>query len=171
LKINNIHERVLNASADRVGELIDGLASADDRLWPHDRWLPMRFDRPLEVGASGGHGPIRYVVESYSPGRRVQFRFIEPKGFAGVHFFEVVPLEAEKTMLRHTIEMEAAGIAWLAWSIAIRPLHDALLEDALDRAEAFTGRQPPKRKLSGRVIILRWIMRPRRSARPVNGAL
>jgi hypothetical protein len=166
MKIVNVHQRILDAPADRVGRLIDGLASDDDRLWPVDRWPPMRFDRPLGVGASGGHGPIRYAVESYAPGRRIQFRFTAPAGFVGVHFFEIEPLDAVKTILRHTIEMQSSGIASLAWLIAIRPLHDALLEDALDRAEAFIGKQRPKRKLSCRVRFLRWIMRRRQSARP-----
>ena len=40
-----------------AGRLLDGLSAADDRLWPKDRWPAMRFDRPLKVGARGGHGP------------------------------------------------------------------------------------------------------------------
>jgi hypothetical protein len=166
MRIINVHQRILNAPAEQVGRLIDGLASDDDRLWPCDRWPPMRFDRPLGVGASGGHGPIRYVVESYTPGRRIQFRFIDPAGFVGVHFFEVVPLEAAKTILRHTIEMQSSGLIWLAWLIAIRPMHGALLKDALDRAEAFTGKQLPKRKLSCWVRLMRRIMSRRRSTHP-----
>ena len=59
MKIQNIHERVLDAPAGKVGALIDSLAAADDLLWPTDRWPPMQFDRALGVGASGGHGPIR----------------------------------------------------------------------------------------------------------------
>jgi hypothetical protein len=31
--------------------LIDGLAGEQDRLWPWRAWPPMRFDRPLGVGA------------------------------------------------------------------------------------------------------------------------
>jgi hypothetical protein len=158
MKIINIHERILNASVETVGQLIDGLASDDDRLWPHDRWPAMRFDRPLGVGASGGHGPIGYVVDSYTPGRKIQFRFTAPKGFLGVHRFDVEPLDTTKTRLRHTIEMQTTGRASLAWMLAIRPLHDALLEDLLDRADAFTGKQPPKREWSRRVKLIRRIM-------------
>jgi hypothetical protein len=164
MKVVNIHERILDAPLVKVGQLIDGLASADDRLWPHDRWVAMQFDRPLGVGASGGHGPIRYVVESYEPGRNICFRFIEPKGFAGTHRFEAEPVEQAKTRLRHTIEMQAAGRSWLLWVIAIRPLHDALLEDSLDRAEAFTGKPLPMRQWSRWVRIIRWVMRRRQSA-------
>lgn len=165
MKVVNIHERVLDAPIDRVGELIDGLASADDRLWPHDRWVPMRLDRPLAVGASGGHGPICYVVESYTPGRKVQFRFTGPKGFVGVHWFDVESVEPAKTKLRHTIEMQTSGLALLAWAIAIRPMHDGLMEDLLDRAEVFIGKQLPQRQWSRWVKIVRWAMRRRRSGR------
>jgi hypothetical protein len=61
MPVINIHERVLDASIFEIGKLIDGLASANDKLWPHDRWPAMKFDRPLSVGAIGGHGPIRYT--------------------------------------------------------------------------------------------------------------
>jgi uncharacterized protein YlaN (UPF0358 family) len=148
MPVINIHERVLDASIFEIGKLIDGLASANDKLWPHDRWPAMKFDRPLSVGAIGGHGPIRYTVESYKPGSYIQFRFTEPKGFLGCHRFEVERIEGKKTKLRHTIEMQLEGMAKLSWHLAICPLHDALLEDALDRAEVFAGKQPAKRDWS-----------------------
>jgi hypothetical protein len=162
MRVVNTHERILHAPADQIGALIDGLASADDRLWPHDRWPAMCFDRPLGVGASGGHGPIGYVVESYTPSRDVRFRFTEPEGFLGCHRFEVEPVDATKTRLRHVIEMQVTAKAWLAWAIAIRPLHDALLEDLLDRAETVAGKRPPNRRWSARVRFIRWAMRRRR---------
>lgn len=165
MKVLNIHERALNAPAEKVGELIDGLASANDLLWPIDRWPAMQFDRPLGIGASGGHGPIRHVVESYVPGRSIQFRFIEPKGFVGIHRFEIEPTDDRRATLRHVIEMQASGLSWLAWASAIQPLHDALLEDALDRAEVFAGKQLPKREWSAWVKFVRWIMRRRPNKR------
>jgi hypothetical protein len=165
MKVVNIHQRVLDAPIATIGQLIDGLASANDRLWPHDRWPAMRFDRPLGVGALGGHGPIGYVVESYAPGRNIRFRFIEPQGFVGSHRFEAEAIEAAKTRLRHTIDMQATGRSWLVWALAIRPLHDALLEDLLDRAEVFAGKELPGRKWSRWVRIIRWAMRRRRITR------
>jgi hypothetical protein len=89
MRVQNIHERVFDAPAAKVSELIDGLSSANGQLWPIDRWPAMQFDLPLGVGASGGHGPIRYAVKSYVPCHNIQFRFIEPKGFVGVHRFEI----------------------------------------------------------------------------------
>jgi hypothetical protein len=57
--IRNVHERDLAAAPSEAGALIDGLAGEHDRLWPSERWPAMRLDRPLAVGASGGHGRIR----------------------------------------------------------------------------------------------------------------
>ena len=169
-QILNVHERSLDVPAQKVGELIDGLASAKDMLWPVDRWPAMRFDRPLAVGASGGHGPIRYAVESYVPGRSVQFHFKEPKGLLGAHRFEIEPLDGGRALLRHVIDMRATGLTWLAWTLAIRPLHNALLEDALDRAEVFTGKQLPPRALSTWVKAIRWMLRRKRKRESVQDA-
>jgi len=138
MQIRNIHEREFDLPMADVGALIDTLASKRDRLWPHDKWPPMRFDRALGVGALGGHGPIRYTVEEYRPGRFVQFRFLAPRGFKGVHRFEVEKWHG-RTVLRHVLEMRPSGLAKLRWLLVIRPLHDALLEDCMDRASAALG--------------------------------
>jgi hypothetical protein len=99
----------------------------------------MRFDRPLAIGARGGHGPIRYDVDAYEPGRSVRFRFTAPRGFEGFHAYEVDE-RAGRTILRHVLEMRASGAARATWPLVFRPLHDALIEDSLDRAEhAVTG--------------------------------
>lgn len=119
----------------------------------------MKFDRPLQAGAIGGHGLIRYTVESYTPGRLIQFRFSGPKGFIGSHRFELEEAAGGKTRLRHVIDMKLQGKAKLTWPLAIRPLHDALVEDALDCAVVFTGRQPPHRSWSWWVRFLRRVMR------------
>ena len=78
MKILNIHERRLNARPEQVGAVINTLSSRDDRLWPRDKWPPMKFDSELRVGASGGHGPIRYHVSEYVPGRRIEFNLRRP---------------------------------------------------------------------------------------------
>ena len=96
----------------------------------------MRFDRPLAVGAIGGHGPIRYVVEEYEPGRRISFRFTAPRGFVGTHGFDVEEAAPHVSRVRHELVMRLEGWARLAWPLAFRWLHDALVEDALDCAEA-----------------------------------
>lgn len=155
MEVLNVHERRFATPPSAVGRLLDGLASADDRLWPHDRWPPMRFDRPLEVGAAGGHGPVRYTVETYEPGRRVVFRFTGPPGFLGTHRYDVEALADGGTRLRHTLAMRAAGTARLTWPLVFRPLHDALIEDSLDRAAVALGEAPVGARWSRAVQTLR----------------
>jgi hypothetical protein len=142
--IVNLHSRKLAAEPAEVGRLIDSLASEDDRLWPGDRWPPMRFDRPLGVGARGGHGFVRYRVIERVPGERVTFRFDPRIGVSGTHGFEVVPAAGGGSILRHAMEATAHGSTRLTWPLAIRWLHDACLEDALDRAEASLGAPPAR---------------------------
>ncbi|MET9956498.1 SRPBCC family protein [Streptomyces sp. NPDC006339] len=139
--VHNVHERLLTATESEVGALIDTLASgADDRLWPGTSWGPMLFDRPLGPGAVGGHGPVRYTVAGYAPGRWIRFDFTGPRGFHGFHEFAVVPVDARRTRLHHTLTMTTSGLARLTWPLAWRPMHDGCMEDALDRAElACTG--------------------------------
>jgi hypothetical protein len=158
MQVLNVHEREFPVSPDRLGELIDSLASEDDALWPGHSWPAMEFDRPLGVGAVGGHGPIRYSVEEYRAGESVRFCFREPKGFDGVHFFEIVTLDDGLPKLRHTIEMKTRGLASPLWVLVIRHLHDALIEDAFATAEASLGLAPQMRPWSVRVRFLRWMM-------------
>lgn len=138
MKVYNVHERRIDAPIDRVGALLDGLSGPNDKLWPGDRWPPMQLDAPLGKGAKGGHGPVKYSVSEYLPGRRVVFDFDDSgiaAGFQGTHSFEILPL-GDATVLRHVIDVECPLGQWLNWVVAIRPLHDALLEDALDGAQS-----------------------------------
>lgn len=138
----NIHTRELHTSRDAVGALLDSLASNQDLLWPHDRWPAMRLDRPLQIGAVGGHGPIRYRVEWYEPGRAVLFRFTGPRGFHGAHGFEIKDSAPGMVHLEHRLSMRLSGVALFSWPLMFRWLHDALIEDALDRAEAAVTSRP-----------------------------
>ena len=157
LRVINIHQRSIPRSAAEVGRLLDTLASDHDQLWPRGLWPAMRFDRPLGVGADGGHGPVRYAVIDYEPGQRVRFSFKAPRGLNGWHELEVRP-EGDGTLLRHTIEMNATGPALLTWPLAIRWLHDACLEDAFAAAEVSLGLTPTIVPWSPWVKLLRWAM-------------
>ena len=141
MEVTNVHRRFIAASAGDVGALLDSLSSRADRLWP-EQWPRMRFDRALSVGAVGGHGPVRYVVDQYDPGSSVTFRFKAPDGFDGTHGFEVRPLADGRTELRHVLKMEAKRGATISWPVVFRPLHDALIEDAFDQAERSLGVGP-----------------------------
>ena len=137
----NVHEREIPASPEAVGALIDSLASDQDRLWPRDAWPSMRLNQPLGVGASGGHGPVRYSVTDYEPGRRVEFQFTGPAGFHGHHSFSVIRKTKQSTVLRHELTLSPRGAAILTWPIFFRPLHNALIEECLDRAELSVSRK------------------------------
>ena len=155
MRILNIHQRLLHASPERVGALIDKLASPNDEVWSHGDWPRMKFDRPLGVGATGGHGPIRYFVEAYEPGRSIRFRFTGPKCFDGWHGLEVLEATTAHCVLEHRIEMRTHGWAVLSWPLLYQPLHDALTEDALSLAEAAIGQPPRHVPWSWRVGFLR----------------
>lgn len=139
VRVRNIHERQFRSSPNKAARLLDALSSREDVLWPHQHWPRMRLDRPLGIGATGGHGPIRYTVVAYEPGKKVTFQFHAPRGLVGTHWFEVLGDESSGTTLRHTIDMSLEGAALLLWPLAIRPLHDALVEDALTNAQAALG--------------------------------
>jgi hypothetical protein len=157
MHVTNIHQRVVPRPVTEVGRLLDSLASNHDALWPCDLWPAMRFDRPLSVGADGGHGPVRYAVVDYEPGRRIRFVFKAPRGFNGWHELQLQP-EGDGTLMRHTIEMNTTGPALFTWPLAIRWLHDACLEDAFTTAEASLGLAPTVVPWSPWVKLLRWVM-------------
>lgn len=158
MKVLNVHATRIGASA---GPLLDSLASDRDLIWPRGEWPAIGFDRSLGVGASGGHGPIGYFVEEYEPGRRIRFRFTRPRGFDGYH-----ELLIDGAELRHELIMETRGVlATLSWLIAFRPLHDALIEDALANARRETGGAEARRPWSVWVVLLRRLVKRKRNRR------
>ncbi|MFF7752100.1 DUF2867 domain-containing protein [Streptomyces sp. NPDC007971] len=136
--IRNVHERTVEAPAEAVGALLDRVSSPNDPLWPAPAWPPMRFDRPLGVGADGGHGFVRYRVCAYEPGRRARFAFTPP--LSGHHEFVVEPLGQDRCRIRHTLELERRGSTLWTWILAVRWMHDTVVEELFDNVErAATG--------------------------------
>ena len=158
MRVLNVHQRSLRASPAQAAYLLDGLSSPTDPLWPSEAWPRIRFDRPLQPGARGGHGPVRYAVVTYELGQRVSFQFTAPEGFIGQHWFEVLPQGESGTVLRHTIDMKLTGIALLSWPLVFRPRHDALVEDALTKAQVALGEQPTRVRWSAWVCLLRGLL-------------
>ncbi|MEV3988805.1 DUF2867 domain-containing protein [Streptomyces sp. NPDC049837] len=134
--VRNVHARVIEAPAERVGALLDRIAADDDPLFPTPAWTPMRFDRPLGVGADGGHGPIRYRVTAYTPGRSLRCDFSPPSN--GHHRLDVEPLGPGRCRLTHTLEQRQGPGQALVWSLFIRVLHDSVIEELFDNAERAT---------------------------------
>ncbi len=157
MKVLNVHESALPATHEEICALIDSLGSPRDTLWPHQSWPKMQLDQPLRIGARGGHGPIRYVVEAYVPGQSIRFRFTGPKGFDGYHSYEIAKA-FDSSVLRHTVQMTTRGLAVLSWPLLFSPLHDALIEDSLATARASLGQPPNPRPWSPWVRFLRWVV-------------
>jgi hypothetical protein len=137
--IRNVHQRIIDAPPAAVGALLDRLAGEDDPLFPTPAWEAMRFDRPLGVGADGGHGAARYHVSAYEPGRSIRF---DSPGMNGHHRFDLEPVDGgARCRLVHTLEMRPGTAGSLSWTLAVRPMHDVVVEEVLDNAErAATGR-------------------------------
>jgi hypothetical protein len=162
--ILNVHERRLAIPLVTGERILDSLSSGDDLLWPGERWPPMVLDRGLAPGSRGGHGLVRYQVSEYVPGRRIEFEFAPMassrlRTFRGRHYFELLR-RGEQLMVRHTIDVDTDFGTWAQWKLVIEPLHDALLEDAFDKAERSAGLPAPHRSAwSLRVRLLRWLVR------------
>jgi uncharacterized protein DUF3995 len=139
MRITSTHARTLAATPEEVGALVGKVASEDDVLWPVDKWpaTPIAFDRPLAVGADGGHGLVRYSVSALAPDR-VAFRFAPGSGLDGTHELRVEPAPDGRAVLVHHLDVETA---W--WMRPLAPLllraHDELIEDLLDCAQLATG--------------------------------
>lgn len=85
---------------------------------------------------------MRYFVTQFEPGQCVEFQFTNPVGFNGCHLFKVISLNENSTLLRHELSMSPSGRAILTWPLFFRPLHNALIEESLDRAEIELGSSP-----------------------------
>ena len=140
--MHNVHERHIAAPADRMGAVLETLATDHDQLWPGSTWAPMVLDHGLEPGSHGGHDGIRYTVTAHETGRRVEYSFDRSTGIEGTHALAVVDLGDGTSLLRHVLEGRAHGPMLLLWPLAVRWAHDAVVEDAFDLAEAALGVGP-----------------------------
>ncbi|HYH30962.1 MAG TPA: DUF2867 domain-containing protein [Pseudonocardia sp.] len=163
--VRNVHERLVAAPIERVGPLLDRLGGPDDMLWPTPAWEPMVLDRPVAVGAAGGHGSIRYRVTAHEPGRRVEVAFEPGQGLDGWLTFSAEPAGPGQTLLRQEAEARLGGVMRLAWPVAVRWAHDCVLEELFDNAERAVGREPARPfRRSPWVRLLRALESPRASA-------
>jgi Protein of unknown function (DUF2867) len=142
--VHNVHERLLPVPVDEVGPLLDRIGGPDDVLWPAPAWAPMVLDRPVAPGAVGGHGGIRYRVTAHQPQRSITFTFEPGQGLNGTHTLSVRPAGPSSSVLRHEAEGWLTGWMRALWPLAVRPAHDAVLEDMFDRAEAVLGVGPAR---------------------------
>jgi hypothetical protein len=158
MKTLNIHSRVIDQPLEVVSLLLDTLASTEDTIWPYENWPEMKFKHGLKEGSKGGHGMIRYTIEKYIPKKLIEFRFSKPVGFNGIHKLEILERGDRSTEIRHTIDAKMEGIAIMTWALVIRPLHDALLEDAFDKVENRYLSQKKRSEWSNWVRFLRRLL-------------
>ena len=158
MNVVNVHERRLFTSPEDAWRLIANLGGKHELLWPR-HWPAMRFDRPLGLGAVGGHGPIGYYVEEYAPPQLIRFRFTAPKGVEGYHEFRILP-EIGGVRFRHSMRIRTRGLFTWTWLLAIRPMHDALLQDLMDRASTYSSGHEFSSRWPLWVRFLRWISGP-----------
>lgn len=159
MKVINIHQRIILQPKSAVVELFNTLASKNDLMLANNKWPAMKLDKGLMVGSKGGHGPIRYTVEEYSPEEFIQFRFSKPRGFHGFHRFDIVEVDTHTTQIKHLIDMNTSGLALLTWPLVIRWLHDALIEDAFDKTENHFLLQKKTSSWNAWVRFLRWLLK------------
>jgi Protein of unknown function (DUF3995) len=149
--IRNVHSRRFMVTAEQLGRVFDTLAGDNDLVWPAWRWEPLRMDNGLQVGSAGGHGSIRYRVESYVPGRSVVFRFDDNVGIVGTHSFRVEPAvdDPNAATITHELLGEATGQMKTLWPLLVEKLHDATIEDSFDTvAVAVDDHSQPVRRVS-----------------------
>ncbi len=160
----NTHTRLTLGPMARAGELLERIAEPGIGPWPSDRWPPLRLDHGLDVGSRGGHGAIRYHVEAHTLGRSVTFRFEPTMPLRGTHTFSIDP---EDALVRWTHVLDVETLTPFIRFVVL-PLHDAVLEDLLDAAQAhLAGVATVRRRLPWRVTLLRKIAaRSGRSPRP-----
>ncbi len=158
MKVLNIHKRIINQPKSKIVELLETLATENDKIWPKEKWPKIKFKNGLQVGEKGGHGLIRYSVEKYNPNEIIQFRFSKPTGFNGIHKFEITELANEQTEVKHTIDMTTTAKGTFMWFFVIRSLHDALIEDAFDKLENNFSNEKKSTKWNSWVKLLRKAM-------------
>jgi hypothetical protein len=155
MRVINIHRKIIRQPKEKISAIFDSLSTNNDQFWPREKWPPIIFKSGLTVGAIGGHGPVKYSIQKYTHGNLIEFKFIRPDGFMGTHKFEITEREKEQTEVKHTINMDISGKGVLTWYLAIKWLHNALLEDCLDKVENHFLETKMETKWSLWVIFLR----------------
>ncbi|WP_018622165.1 hypothetical protein [Spirosoma luteum] len=161
MKVINIHKREIQQPPVELAKLFNTLATENDMMLATDKWPAMKFEKGLQVGSKGRHGPIKYFVTEYQPGKSITLQF-DMIGFNGFHKLAITELETTKTELSHVINMTTMGSATIKWALVIRWLHDAYIEDAFDKVENHFINDKKYSEWNLWVKILRKINRPKR---------
>jgi hypothetical protein len=157
--VHNVHSRRVAADVDAAGALLDGLARSGDRLWPAQDWMPIWLDGPTEVGTTGGHGPARWRIVGHQPGRWIRCALTGPPFLVGFHEFTVRPDGPGAAVVEHLLALRLGALGWAVYPLVFRPLHDYVIEQALDRAQQHLTGSVGRSTVAGPgTRMLRWLM-------------
>lgn len=160
--IVDIRSRQIVGTLEQASFLLQGFADDSPILWPINLWPRDKFDSPLQVGAIGGHGATKYVVVSYDPKKELVFKFISPKGYIGMHGFtlETISIQGKQgVIITHVTKLLLKRYHLTMWYLAIKWVHEALIEDCFNNAELYlTGKIIKKTQWKWRVYFWRHIL-------------
>lgn len=142
MKITNVHERTIKASAEQLEAIVADL----DGIWP-----TQISPAPYPEGELLRAGTMRWH-EFYRSGALRAFRVVSPPELSVEHWFEVEPVK-DGTIFRHTIDGEAFGEYEAIWRDRIEPLHNLVLEALLDNVHQIVERASSAGESPGRIAI------------------
>lgn len=150
MKIINRHFRAYNTSTYELAKVLDTMGSANDRIWPYERWPAIVMSDGLNVGSHGGNAPVQFTIEEYVYGERLVMRFTAPPGFNGTQTITIGDYGYGRAYMQHRLEMDPGPQAMLTWPLLFGPLHNYEIEDMLDKVaqtvndpEAYIGKPMP----------------------------
>ena len=142
VKISNVHELTVKASAEQLKAIVADL----DGIWP-----TQISPAPYPDGELLRAGTMRWQEFDRSGALRA-FRVVSPPELRVEHWFEVEPVK-DGTVLRHTIDGEAFGEYEAIWRDRIEPLHNLVLEALLDNVQQIVERASSAGESPGRIAI------------------
>lgn len=159
-KIFSHHQRTIDCAIETARGLFETFVDNDSIFWPTSSWPRDAFnDDQLKIGSIGGHGGTKYKIQHYQPGACLEFSFIYPKGYLGTHEFRLIFLNSSQFLLCHVTNIKTNIYHWMLWQIMIRWVHDALIQDAFDKAELhLMGKIRLKSTWKYRVYLIRHLL-------------
>ena len=141
--IHNEHRRTVRATPGRAAFLLDEIAEPGNAYWPSDRLASPADGPPAGRRRHRRARPRPVLVHGLRTGTAGGVHLRARHRGIGTHTFDVLDGPTRDTcVLRHVISGRTHGLGVLAWPLAIRWLHDAVLEEMLDRAAVVLGDPP-----------------------------
>jgi hypothetical protein len=166
MKVRSAHEREMSGSIEQAIEIVKTYGTLNDQMHPDELWPKIRSvepDGPPAVGKVYIRGAVRFMITFFNIGptkAHYGWKFIEPAGFNGRHESQVEDIGNRRLRFKTFVEIELRGIKFIIlWFLIMRPFHNAVVEDCLDKAERKLGNSPKGREWSLWVKLLRRLKR------------